>query len=440
MRERILPFLVKQSKEKLTDRGALAVVDEFMAAIGLLSEIGRRFPRPGSGRGMKAVEFIRTVIYHFVDGGRFLEEIGSVRNDKGFRKLVKMDRMPGPDAVGNWLRRMGNGGLTSGVDLCIDFLVKRYLRRSDRNMFTLDVDATIIESEKGDAVKSYKGIRGYHPMLAFLSDGTDGPICSSVKFRQGNASPQVDILEAIRHSGALIPEGKGIRYFRSDSAAYQARVVDHCNGHGIYYTVTADLDVSVLGAIRSIASRRWKSLHDRKDRFKTGREYAETVHTMNDSDHSFRLIVQREVVDEGCLFDCYGKYRYHCVITNVPSEEMTGEQVIWHHNGRGNAERFIRDVKYGVNLRYVPCGQFEANAMYFHLGIVAYNVIKLMQVLVLPETSSTRRIQSVRSSLLRMVAKVTTGSRCIWMQVNKTGGEIRQLLLIREKIYRLSLC
>lgn len=437
MKHRILPFLVTQSKEKLTDRGGLAIVDEFMRAVGLMGEIGRRFPSPGSGRGMKAVEFVRTLLFHFMDGGRFLEEIKSIKKDLGFRKLVKMGRMPGPDAVGNWLRRMGNWGLTSAVEQCIDFLARRYLSGCNEEV-VLDVDATIIESEKGDGQKSYKGIRGYHPMLAFLSDGTDHPVCSYVKFRPGNASPQVDILQAIQHTQRLMPQGKEIRYFRSDSAAYQGKVIDYCNDHEIYYTITADLDVSVLQSVLSIPAASWGVLHDRKDGFNTGRDYAETIHTMNENNHSFRLIVERELVGEPGLFDCYGQYRYRAIITNIPGEAMTGEAVIWHHNSRGNAERFIEDLKYGINLRFVPCGQFEANAMYFNIGILAYDLIKLMQALVLPCGWKRSTIQSVRNGLFRMVAKVTTGGHRIWMQVNKTGGEIRQLLSMREQIYLLS--
>ena len=439
MTDRILPFLVTQSKEKLTDRGSLALFDEFMTGIGLRDQVKRTFPEPGSGRGIKPFDYIRTLGFHFMDGGRYLEYISEIKGDIGFRRLLKMDKMPGPDAVGDWLRRTGNWGLTSAVDKNIDFSVERYLSHSDRHEFTLDVDATLIVSEKGDAEKSYKGSKGYHPMLASLSDGTDNPICCYVKFRQGNASPQVDILEAIENTDRLMKEGNRIKYFRSDSAAYQASIIDHCNDNGFYYTITADFDVSVISAIVSIPSRNWKPLHDEKDGFKTGREYAEMVHTMNDSNHSFRLIVQRELVDEPSLFECYGRYRYYAIISNIPEEEKSGEEVIWHHNGRGNGERFIEDGKYGLNLRYVPCGQFEANAMYFTVGMLIYNLVKLMQVLVLPKRWLRKTILGLRNTLFRMVSKVTGSGRRIWMQVNKRGKEIQEIIEIRMNIYLLSL-
>lgn len=439
MSGRILPFLVTQSKEKLTDRGHLAIIDEFITCIGFKDQISRLFPKPGSGRGIEAYDYIRTLMFHLLDGGRYLEDIQAVKNDVGFNELIKIKRMPGSDAVGDWLRRTGGWGLTSAVDKVIDYSVKQYLANCESDELTFDPDATLIVSEKGDAEKSYKGFTGYHPMLGFLSDGEGNPICSYVKFRHGNASPQVDILESLQHTETLLRQGQQIKYFRSDSAAYQSKIVDYCNDHGIYYTITADMDASVRDAILSIPSNSWNPLHDRKDGFKTGREVSETIHTMNENNHSFRLIVQRELIDEPSLFECWGNYKYYCIITNIPEEENNSEEVIWHHNRRGNAEKYIEDSKYGLKLRFVPCGQYEANAMYFMIGMLTYNLIKLMQILVLPKRWLKKTILGLRNTLFRIVAKVTKSGHQIKLQVNKTLEEIEELILIRERIYQLSI-
>ena len=117
---------------------------------------------------------------------------------------------------------------------------------------------------------------------------------------------------------------------------------------------------------------------------------------------------------------------------------MSGQQVIWHHNGRGNAERFIEDGKYGLNLRYVPCGRFEANEVYFTIGILAYNLIKLMQITVLPARWSKSAISTIKRRLFRLAAKVVNKSRIPRLKLNKSLEEIKEILLIREKIYALS--
>lgn len=439
MTGRILPFFVTQSNEKLTDRGSLAIIDEFMTGVGFTGQLDRVFPFPGSGRGIKAADYVRILVYHFADGGRHLEEIEAIKADAGFRSLIKMKHMPGSDAVGNWLRRLGQDRGTAYVQQMNDTLVRRYVSVSKHQEFIFDVDGTVIESNKGDATYSYKDIQGYHPMLGWLSDGRAEPICSYVKFRQGSASAQTDILEALQHTETLLSEGKRIKYFRSDSAAYQVKIIDYCNDNDIYYTVTADKDVSVMAAIMNIPSKAWQPLHDRRDGFKIGREVAETIHTMNDSNHSFRLVVIRELTDQPDLF---GPYSYYAIITNIPTaglDGITAEAVVWHHNGRGNCERYIEDTKYGLTLRYVPCGQMKANAIYYTIGILTFNLLKLMQMLVLPKPWMKKTILSLRRGLFRMVAKVTYSSRRLFLQINKTTEEIRQLIRIREKIRTLSL-
>ena len=440
----ILPYLIEQTKEKLTDRGCLAIVDEFITGIGLETQIKDTFPQPGSGRGIPGFDYIRSLLFHFIDGGRYLEDIYDIKNDKGFCELIKMANIPTPGAVGNWLRRSGDKGYISYLDKSRDYLVKKYLESSERKNYAFDVDGTLIESDKGDAQKSYKGIVGYHSMLGFLSDGTNEPICSYAKFRQGNASAQTDILEALQHSQTLLTNDKRIEYFRSDSAAYQAKIINYCNGEGIKYTITADLDQSVVESISTIEELSWKVLHDRKDNYVTKRKYSETVHAMEKSDHSFRLIVIRELIEQLPLFvgidhdvKGYSRYKYYCIITNIDQEEMNGQKVIWYHNARGNAERFIADGKYGLNLRYLPCGQFKANTIYYAIGILAYNLIKLMQISVLPIRWRNSEINTVKRYLFRLVAKVVCKSRIVRLKLNKNLAEIKDLMLIREKIYAL---
>ncbi|HCK99410.1 MAG TPA: hypothetical protein DHW42_04810 [Candidatus Marinimicrobia bacterium] len=81
----------------------------------------------------------------------------------------------------------------------------------------MDIDASLIESGKGDGQKSYNGAVGYHPMIGYLSDGTDRPICSAFKFRHGNASPQTDILESLKKTLKIMKfNGKSLKFFRSE--------------------------------------------------------------------------------------------------------------------------------------------------------------------------------------------------------------------------------
>jgi hypothetical protein len=463
----ILPFSLVKSNEKLTDRGAVALVDEFADAIGLPEKVEKEFPTPGSNAGIDPSVYVRTLMYHFSEGGRHIEETRQIKADEGFRSLIDLGRMPGPDAIGDWLRRMGSGEGQEALQHCNDMLVRRYLKKdrtqdgdaqggvqdsrkeegedlgseeADEEELTLDVDATIIDADKGDGEMAYEGTVGYHPMLGFLSDGRRRPCCSFVKFRPGNASAQVGIEEAIRHTLDLVEEqGQTLTYFRSDSAGYQSDVINLLDGEEIGYTITADRDEAVRKAIGAIPKGSWEVLLDR-DGFKTGREVTETVHTMEDSDHGFRLVIWREQVEDPSLFALADEdfYRYGAVITNVSKEEMSAEEVLHHHRGRGNAERFIGEAKSGVGLRHLPCGQERANRIWFGIGMLTFNLLKLMQQQVLPSGWKGRTIQTLRRKALRLVGKVTKSARQLTLKVRASLDQINKLRTVRRLIYQLA--
>ena len=437
MTDRILSFQFKQTREKITDRGGLAIIDEFIQSLGIRKQIEIEYPRPGSNRGIMPYEYIRTLIYHFIDGGRHLEDIRDIKEDEGFRKLLDIKTIPGPDSMGDWLRRQGSLGRENYLQRIADRTVGSYLHSGRVHDYTLDIDSTLIESDKGDGQRSYNGTVGYHPVLSYLSDGTDQPICSVLKFRQGNESPQADILESLKKTlGILKFNRKSLKFFRSDSAGYQSKIINYCQGHGIRYTITADFDSSVIEDIGRIPSRAWQPIRDREG-IQTDYEYAETTHLMNSGNHSFRLIVKRKRNRQIDLFDTISYSNYYAVITNIPEEEMDGAEVLYHHQQRGNCERFIKDGKYGLNLQYVPCGTIEANRIYYTIGMIAYNIMKLFQLLILPAKYSTCLIETIRRKVLQIVGRVVNTSRQLWMAVNQTLERIKEYTQIRMIIANL---
>ena len=94
-------FKIKASNELLTDRGGLALFDEYVQSTGILNNVDSVFPWPGSNRGISASSYFRVLGLHMFDGSRYLEEIRDLKDDKGFRKVLNLKHFPGPDAVGD---------------------------------------------------------------------------------------------------------------------------------------------------------------------------------------------------------------------------------------------------------------------------------------------------------------------------------------------------
>jgi hypothetical protein len=236
-------------------------------------------------------------------------------------------------------------------------------------------------------------------------------LCVGQEFREGNVSPGAGILAFAQKCEAALPEGKGI-YFRSDSAAYQAEVINHFSQSGRSFTITADLDVAVKREIKNLPATAWKPYRT-QDGIATDREMAETVHTMNGTRQAFRLIVLRWLNPQPNLFEAE-RYCYHAVATN---REESAAEVIWKHNGRGNSENWHKELKVGVGMEQMPCGQKEANAVYFGIGVLAYNLAQLLKRRVLPASYATATLATLRWKVYRLAGKLVRHARGVILQI-----------------------
>ena len=83
--------------------------------------------------------------------------------------------------------------------------------------------------------------------------------------------------------------------------------------------------------------------------------------------------------------------------------------------------RFIRfscpSIEYTCMER-MPCGQFEANALFFAIGVLAYNLYKMFTGQVLPGGFGRRQVQSVRYAFYSMVGKVVSTGGQLWLKVS----------------------
>jgi hypothetical protein len=296
--ENVLPFKMEMTDEKLTAHAGLVVAHEFHLALGLDRLVNSELPKPRSGRGYHASEFVLPLVLLLQGGGRDLEDIAVIADDRALREAACLTRVPAESTLGDWLRRVGKRkrGM-KGLARVQDRVAECRHKRDARTEYTLDVDTTIIEAHKADATRAYEGTRGFQPMVGFLSETR---WLLHDEFRTGSASPQAGGVEFIRACQGRMPSGKRISEVRSDSAFYNHEVTDYCQQEGITYTIAADWDVAVVAAYNTIPKEAWTPIPVEKG--KPAREVAETVHTFNEGTHSFRLVFVRDIDAQGRLF------------------------------------------------------------------------------------------------------------------------------------------
>jgi len=241
------------------------------------------------------------------------------------------------------------------------------------------------------------------------------------EFRDGNMPAGAGAVEFLRRCQGEMPQGKRIGYYRSDSASYQARVIDHCFSQGILFTITADQDSAVKEAIRNIPEGEWRP-------YWGDREIAETVHTMGHTREAFRLIVQRWPKVQAELFDS-SPYCYHVIATN---REETAEEVVALHNQRGQAENLIKELKEGFGMEWMPCGETYANAVFFRIGLIAYNLFLALKLFGLPPWWRNSTIATVRWRLYQTAGRVVRHGRQIILKLAASVDKVKVFLQVRR--------
>jgi hypothetical protein len=394
----ILPIKLERSPERLTSLGGLLVLEELARAVGLWEEVDRALEGPKSGRGYQPREFVQALVWMLHAGGRRLEDLREFRAEQEVLGELGLEAVPDAGTVGDWLRRQGQAG-AQAIQQVSRRLAESCLQ-SEPEEVILDVDATAIEAEKQDAQWTYNHVQGYMPLVGYVNG-----VCVGHEFRGGNQSPGAGILEFAQSCEAGLPAGKRI-YFRSDSASYQAAVINHYSRPGRSFTITADLDAAVKREIKHLRETAWTPYRTQEG-IATDREMAETVHTMNGSEQAFRLIVLRWPNPQPSLFEA-DRYCYHAVATN---REEPRSEVVWKHNQRGESENWHKELKVGFGMEQMPCGQLEANALYFAIGVLAYNLAQVLKRRVLPEAYRTATVATLRWKVYRLAGKLARHAR-----------------------------
>lgn len=170
------------------------------------------------------------------------------------------------------------------------------------------------------------------------------------EFREGNDSPGARNLEFLKYCERQMPKGKKIKAFRSDSAAYQAKVINYCQSNGIEYAIGGGLDQAVKKVIATMKDEEWSPCQNGF--------IGETVHRMNETKEAFRLVVIRRPYQSN-LFDDEERAERYTVIATSRSE--SAEEVVKWYNQRGQcSENRIKELKIGFGMERMPCGQFGA--------------------------------------------------------------------------------
>lgn len=446
-REGLLPFklIEDETGEALTSYSGLPLVLETCEALGLAGLVKQYVRIKQRQRGYSESKYVQSLIAMIAAGGDCLEDIERLRSDAGLKLLL--GELPSAEAVRFFLygfhdeqlleARPEQGAFIAPETAPLAGLwevqrevVLKASRKEEPKQATIDQDATVVQSHKEQSRMTYLGERGYQPVINYW---VEQDLILSDEFRDGNVPAGMDCRSSFLRAVRALPQSVETLYFRSDSAAYQHKLLDKMREgielHGkrvpVYFAISADVSEALRGKIVSLSESAWKPLRrlTEKGLIEGRKEWAEVEFIPSDASvkkdmKPDRYLAIRVRPWQGELFSDGNSYHYYAVVTN--RWEMEGEELLrWQRERCGSVEKVHDVLKNDLAAGVMPCGRYYANAAWWRLNCLCYNVISIMKRKALPRSFWPVRMKALRFHLIGVAGKVVSHARMTFLKITE---------------------
>jgi hypothetical protein len=309
----------------------------------------------------------------FVAGSDCLDDMEKLGDDIGFKEVL--GHVNSATTYGDYLRSFSKIDIVNFkhklIEAAIDIRQKIFPEEKD---FILDLDSTscVQYGKKMEGLSfNYKNDWCLDSIQAYDQFG----INYYTDVRKGGTYTSNNAPTIIHEIFKRIPIRLN-RFFRADSGfsnvdCYNAII----NKEGKFVISMKENVYSPL--LEKIDN--WK----RTDRLKfyDGRsiEVGHTFYWPNRCRQNLRVTVMRALKNDKqrCLFNI-DSYDYFACISNIGHDEMSNVKLIKFYRKRGQAENFIKELKYGFDCKHWPCQKLNANKVYAIVSGFAYNFMRYM--------------------------------------------------------------
>ena len=445
-RQGILPFVIEQAKrEDVTARTGLPLVVETMRALGVDEVADAKLPAPQRQGGFAPAQKLEAMVTLIAAGGDRVEDVRILAEDKGLEKLLGTP-FPSPDALLAFLGQFHDpscwdarplekkawvapesAGLR-GLEVVNRAVVERGAERSVTQA-TIDHDGTIIEAHKREATVAYEGTRGFQPLVAVWAEQQ---LIVADEFRDGNVAGGEDPLSSVQRAFANLPAWVTDRRFRADSAAYYTPLLKYLVREKIGFAISADMTPELRARCGSVADQRWARL-DTREREEV--DLAEVEFTPGDWPRDawpLRYIALRFTPRQHELFESRG-VSYHAVVTNRPDLDAA-HLVRWHREKAGTIEHVHRVMKDELGAGVLPSARFGANAAWFRINALTFNILTVLKRRALAERFRDARPKRLRYELFTLAGELAVHQSRLAVRVPVADQRLHEIVEARGRL------
>ena len=294
----------------------------------------------------------------------------------------------------------------------------------------VDIDVTPMDnskSKKEGVSRTYKGFDVYAPMMAYI--GTEG-YAINFELREGKQHCQKGTVEFLQETIKLCHKltDKPL-LIRLDSGNDSIDNVAVLMDTGCFFIIKRNLRRESTDDWFEMAKQYFQNVNSPRDG-KTvyiGSDW-KTV-TSKQFNKEFTLRTGYEITER--TIDKYGQFNL------VPDVEVEtwwtnlgdpDEEIIRLYHAHGECEQFHSEVKTDMDLERLPSGKFATNALILELGMIAYNILRMIGQGTIGERAprqkrnvKRRRLRTVISNLIMMAGHVTMHARQLIIGLGKSN-------------------
>ncbi len=441
----ILPFVFEATSQPmdLTARAGLTLVSETMLAVGLDEVVTTTLRLRARDRGYTEFDKLHALVLVQAAGGECVEDVRVLGNDRGLVRLLGRP-LPSPDALHDFLaafhdedllaQRPAAGAWIPAEPAALQALaavntavVARAAAALPGARATLDVDATVIESHKRDAQPHYKGGRGYQPVAGLWAEAD---LVLADQYRDGNVPAGMGTLTVAQRALAAIPPAVRTRYFRGDSACYDEAVLKYLVAAGLGFTISADMSPE-LRRVCTQPGLPWHVLEERVTETVALVEVEFVPGRWPKTAAPLRYVALRFDAQQGQLFA--GDPKYLAVVSNrweLPPSAL----VRWHWEKAGTIEHLHDVTKNDLAAGTPPSGKFGANAAWYRLTLLTYNLLTVLRRVALPARFHTARPKRLRYEVFTVPATIRAHARQVTARLGVPPLTAEELIAARGRL------
>lgn len=429
---------VEFTNERIIPSGGLAVVGAILGKSDFVKRCNRMdVTKNRSQHQIKNGDVFLTYIGMLCMGKPQFEAVHEMDDDPDFYKAA-LGISYGIPSAETLRQRMDDVGSTLRSRILQEnvlMLTSNGVRPSKlkNGMVPVDMDAAPFDNsktKKEGVSRTYKGYDGYTPMFAYI--GTEGYL-ANLELRKGSQHCQNGTPHFLRETIDICRQmTDGQLLFRLDSGNDSAENMGILLEKGCYFIIKRNLrKESKEDWLRMAKANSGDITHPREGKtVYTGSDWkAVTYRTEEGVEKEVTLRMGYEITERS--IDKHGQFLL------IPDIEVntwwtntgfTDHEVIEHYHAHGESEQFHSEIKTDMDLERLPSGKFETNELVLELGVMAYNILRMIGQEALGHRNprlkrsvKRRRLRTVISNLINMACHVTEHARQLVIGLGKSN-------------------